>query len=318
MKRKQTTLNGRNGKHRNVQCPKCSKNIRSNNLSRHMATHNDKKTCKYCKKQIRDDQMLKHEILCKDKVDERYCNRTTGIHQHIEDDPECSSVTGFFNTFTLKINESSDYDVILNESCSAAKEKLAAYLSKHPIKAQLVITLIFYKNNSSGEREESEKAFRSVCEPLLLGDEIDKFLVRSKETIRLEIESYQRYGSGWIYDRHCASRLELAKYNPLAASGSVYIPKKLKKIRSVLNIKSSDNRCFLYCLVAKLFPHTGNNPDRCSKYRPNLDKIDMGDVEFPVKISDIKKIEKLNNISISVFQWHQETEWGEVVVPIKR
>ena len=98
---------------------------------------------------------------------------------------------------------------------------------------------------------------------------------------------------------------------------SVYIPKKLKNIRSVLNITSRDNRCFLYCLLAKLYPYTGKNSERCSKYLPHVDKINMGDVLFPVKLADINKIEKLNNLSISVFQWCQETEWAECAILLR-
>ena len=78
------------------------KNTRSDPLGRHMATHNDKMMCRYCKREIREDLLPKHEVLLKDKVDEKDCNRiTTGVHQHIEDDPDCSSVVGFFNTYTL-------------------------------------------------------------------------------------------------------------------------------------------------------------------------------------------------------------------------
>ena len=43
----------------------------------------------------------------------------------------------------------------------------------------------------------------------------------------------------------------------------------------------------------------------------------MGDVLFPVKLADINKIEKLNNLSISVFQWCQDTEWAECVIPLR-
>ena len=43
----------------------------------------------------------------------------------------------------------------------------------------------------------------------------------------------------------------------------------------------------------------------------------MGDVLFPVKLADINKIEKLNNLLISVFQWCQDTEWAECVIPLR-
>lgn len=310
--------NDSKSKHMMVECPNCSKRMRSDNLGRHVLTHNISKQCRYCKKDVRIDQISKHEILCKDKINEKDCNRKSGAC-HLDNDPDCTSVSGVFNKYKLDVEDSSDYDMILSKACEEAKPKLLSFVSKHPIKGQLLVTLIFYKDTIGGTRVDSEKTFRSHCEPLLVGDIIDDFLRRAKERIKAGIEQYERLGSGWIFDKHSSSELEIAKYKPLAASGSVYIPKKLKNIRSVLNIKSSDNRCFLYCLLAKLHPHEGNNPHRHTKYLQHADKVNMGDVEFPVKLKDIYKIEKLNNLSISVFQWHQDEEraWAETIIPLR-
>ena len=158
--------------------------MKSNKLNRHLATHNENKMCRYCKKEIREDKLEKHEVLCKDKVNEKHCNRTDGICEQVESDPDCSSVAGLFNSYTLKVDDTSDYDIILNDTCDAAKKKLVEYLIKHPVKAQIIISLVFYKNDASGERVESEKVFRSVCEPLLIGNDIGEFLTRVNETIR--------------------------------------------------------------------------------------------------------------------------------------
>ena len=225
-----------NNKNKIMDCPECQKQFRSDKLKRHLNTHNPFKDCSFCKQKFQEHKLVKHEVLCRDKVNEKHCNRTYGVHQHIENDPYCSSVTGMFNSYTLPIENSSDYDFILREICDAAKEKLENYILKHPVKAQIITSLIFNKTDASGERVESEKVFRSACEPILIGDEINGFLGRAKETIRIGIDVYQRYGSGWIFDKLCTSKLEIAKYSPLSASGSVSIPKKLKNIRSVLNI----------------------------------------------------------------------------------
>ena len=213
MKRRQDSSNVKKNKNAIVQCPTCAKAMRSDTLNRHLATHIDKMLCRYCKNEIREDKLSKHEILCKDKVNEKHCNRTEGIHEHIENDPDCSSVSGFFNLYTLEVDNSSDYDVILSQSCTSAKKKLVKHLIKYPLKAQIVISLVFYKNDPSGERVESEKVFRSACEPLLIGNEVGGFLARAKETIRIGIDTYQRFGSGWIFDKLCSSKLEIARYS---------------------------------------------------------------------------------------------------------
>ena len=163
MKRRQDSSKDKRDKHAIVQCPRCAKAMRSNKLNRHIATHIEKifnkKLCRYCKEEIREDRLSKHEILCKDKVNEKHCNRTEGVHEHLENDPDCSSVSGSFNLYTLEVENSSDYDVILNQTCTAAKKKLVQYLIKHPVKAQIVLSLVVYKNDPNGERVEYGKGF---------------------------------------------------------------------------------------------------------------------------------------------------------------
>ena len=301
-------------KHRLMECPICHKQMRSDTLKRHLPTHNPSSSCKVCKKEVRSDQLLKHELLCESKMDESLCNRYIGVHEHIDDDEYCSSVSGFFKSFELQIDNSGDYDRIILDSCTAAKSKILHFLSKHPIKTQLVITLSFYKGVYE-ETECSEKVFRSICEPLLVGDDVDEYLIRAKAYIRHGIEVYERLGSGWIFDGLKCSHLEVAKYSPLSASGRICIPKKIKNMRSVLNITSVDNKCFLYCLLAKLYPTAARNHSyRHTKYLDHVDKVKMGDVSFPVQIDDISKIEKLNGLSISVFQWCLE---DDCVLPLK-
>eukprot|EP00116_Pleurobrachia_bachei_P001524 sb/3461786/ len=270
-------------------------------------------------KAIREDRLVRHETLCQAKVDETVCDRSTGVHEHSSESlPQCTSVSGFFRSYELTVGDSVDYDQIIEDTCSAAKPIINESVRRHPIKAQLSISISFYKD-VDGQRNAAEKVFRSQCEPVIVGDNIDDFLKRASVIIRHGVEVYERYGSGWIFDGHQASKLELAKYSPLSASGFVPLPKTLRDMRSLINIQSNDNKCFLYCILAHLFP-VKINQDRRTKYLKHEDKVAMGDVQFPVKLKDIPKIEKLNNFSISVFQWcRPDFEKGETecVIPLK-
>ena len=171
---------------------------------------------------------------------------------------------------------------------------------------------MFYKK-PAGIKEYSEKVFRSICEPVLPGNDITGFFTRVKTYILARIIEYERNGSGWIFDSHKSSHLHVAKYNPLRGAGHVKIPEKVKKMKSVLNIESPDDRCFLYCLLAKLYP-VQTNPARYTKYLDHISSIDMVSVQFPVNYKQIHKVEAINNLSISVFGW--DTEEG-CAVPIK-
>ena len=311
MKRSATTsINSGKDKHRKVNCPHCGKELLSNNLKLHIKSHNIMTLCRFCKKQVRVDKLLKHETLCHDKVDETLCNRSNV--QMLKTSPTSTSVSGYFNSYKLNVEDNFDYDTIIARTLEATKSLLLQFVTEHPIKAQIVITLSFYRQITE-EREVSDKVFRSICEPLLMGDDINNFLNRAKVYIRAQIDAYERLGSGWIYDHFQCSHIEVAKYDPLSAAGTVIIPEEIKKMRSVLNINSQDNRCFIYCLIARLWPvkkHVG----RYTKYLDKVDMIKLGNVSFPVKISDIVHIEELNQLSISVFEWNVEEKSA---IPLK-
>ena len=315
---------GGDGRHLTVKCPQCSKTMRSDKLNTHMLTHSPSKPCRFCKNDFRSDKLRKHEALCQAKVDESLCDRS-GV-ERLDSEERCASVSGFFNSYQLEVEKSGDYDEVISNTCTAAKDLLNKLLKKHPIKAQIVIGLVFYRQTSGG-KVLSEKVFRSICEPLLLGDNIEDFFSRVKIYIKARIEEYERHGSGWVFEELKCSHLEVAKYTPLRGSGSVKIPRVVKNMHSVLNISSPDNKCFLYCLLTKLQENKPRpkkislkptdekkkkktekkkKPERYTTYLDHVGDINMGTVTFPVKLSDIPQIEKLNGLSISVFEWNRE------------
>eukprot|EP00116_Pleurobrachia_bachei_P001435 sb/3461697/ len=320
-------MNRSKSRHKKVKCRRCNKFVRSASINRHLLTHNIKIECPTCKRNVREDRFFNHRVLCHDHLDESLCNRVTGVHEHM-DKSDCSSVNGFFNSYELRFSSSEDYDSIFEKACSTARPIVQAAVQRHPVKCQLTVSLSFYKD-SDGQRKESEKVFRSHCEPLLVGDNVDGFFQRAQIILRHSVEVYERHGSGWNFDQHKCSKLEIAKYSPLEGSGFVAISKKLSNMRSTLNITSNDNRCFLYCILAHLFPvEKTSNPNRHTSYKKyeagnhvdkngNTRNFNMGGVKFPVQLNDIPKVERLNQLSISVFQWCEGEFGQEYVIPLK-
>ena len=75
----------------------------------------------------------------------------------------------------------------------------------------------------------------------------------------------------------------------------------------MINIQNTDdNKCFKWCLVRYLNP-ADCNPARITKANKDFaKKLDFKDIKFPVKISDIHKIEKKNSININVFGYENK------------
>ena len=72
-----------------------------------------------------------------------------------------------------------------------------------------------------------------------------------------------------------------------------------------------DNECFKQCLVRYLHP-SDHNPRRITKADKDfLKRNDFKDIEFPVKIRDILKMEKKSFIIISVFGYESNQKYCE-------
>ena len=104
--------------------------------------------------------------------------------------------------------------------------------------------------------------------------------------------------------------LEIYKVNDIQASSYIELTGKYKDNKSIINIKNNDQYCFLWCILAQLYP-VENHKDRISKYIFHLNKLNLKGLEFPMKVEDIPKFENLNNLNINVFELT-----GNVLPPI--
>ncbi|XP_011706330.1 PREDICTED: uncharacterized protein LOC105461527, partial [Wasmannia auropunctata] len=65
-------------------------------------------------------------------------------------------------------------------------------------------------------------------------------------------------------------------------------------------MQSMDNACFAWSVVAALYP-TKNHTERESSYPHYKSVLHLKDIDFPITLSQIKKFENLNAISINVY-----------------
>ena len=103
--------------------------------------------------------------------------------------------------------------------------------------------------------------------------------------------------------------LKCIRQHPLNGSSYVPTPVKLKRKRAIVNVKNTDNKCFLWSVLAYLHP-TEINTERISKYLDFENELNLKRIQFPVTRDQIKTFES-NNISINLFGYE-----GEKVVPL--
>ena len=120
-------------------------------------------------------------------------------------------------------------------------------------------------------------------------------------TLMQKLDDEQLEGSGFVLNGIVNVILEIYKVNDIQASSWVELPPKYKNSQSIINIKNDDQYCFLWCILAHLFP-VEDHKNRTSSYSMNLNKLISNGLEFPMKIKDIPKFENLNNLNVNVFE----------------
>ena len=128
--------------------------------------------------------------------------------------------------------------------------------------------------------------------------------------------SYFRNGSDWVLKEIRNIDLSVATHDATRAGSFLQLPKKIKESKTVLNIQNNDNLCALWCIIAHLFPKYRTDGRRQiipDVYEEHRNQIDTGDLQFPLRIRDIGKLERLNNISVNVYSLDHKAH----VIPIR-
>ncbi|XP_067216205.1 uncharacterized protein [Linepithema humile] len=131
------------------------------------------------------------------------------------------------------------------------------------------------------------------------------------DVIQASLEEFQERDSGWALSRILNLTINVNKLNPLRAGCHIELPRKIMLKKAVVNVKSNDNACFAWAVVAALYP-TKRNSERTIEYPHYSTVLNLCGIEFPVTLPQISKFEKLNTISVNVF-----TTQDSKIVPLR-
>lgn len=152
---------------------------------------------------------------------------------------------------------------------------------------------------------------------ICLGDDLNIFLSSLNDTITSKISAFEKKDSGWSLKNIKSIDMNVNKFNPLRGTSYIDLPSDIKLKKAVINVKNKDYFCFKCALLSALFP-VNKNADRVSSYVKHVNKLKFNGISFPLKISDIAKVEKLNDISINVFglEYNKEKRCNSIVGPL--
>ena len=167
------------------------------------------------------------------------------------------------------------------------------------IKFQLALMVQLRKDNPDGSEEYTDPVLRHKQEAILHNSEIEGALNQAFPTIQETLEKWTQRGSGWVVDRVEVLWLDIARYQPLRGGSYIPLPVAVRLKKAVVNVKNKDYHCLWWALRSALFP-ASDHVDRPSKY-PTDDGLSFEGIDAPTPISQIKRVERQNNLTINVF-----------------
>ena len=220
--------------------------------------------------------------------------------QNCEDFFDEAAVRETLKRFVLKAGKEKDPLLLLSDHKVKVTDQLRKELQKGGTEWYLSVQVQFKK-----EGKTAEPVFRAHCQIALNPDDLDEGFQKSAKKIYQSLTEYQRDGSNWILDHVINLTLNVANYKPLSGSSFLDLPSYLKNKNAIVNIKNNDQKCFLWSILAALYP-SERNPDCVSHYEKYEDSLNMTGISYPVRQTDIPKFEEQNDISINLFGFEKE------------
>ena len=122
-----------------------------------------------------------------------------------------------------------------------------------------------------------------------------------------------------MFDKNNSMKLYFYKTGDLNGSNYVGIPLRNS---AILNIGKKDENFFIWSMLAQLHPCENSYPTRVSIYKKNFNELSNQVCVFNngFKCSDSHECEKLNNLSINIFElnFNQDNDkWKPNLLPIE-
>ena len=135
--------------------------------------------------------------------------------------------------------------------------------------------------------------FHSDTYTNLESTDVKKILVQVIRTILDKIRIYQHNGSGWYFKEVVHFEIHTVNFNPMRGSSYIPLPDWISRKKAIINIRNTDDKCFLWCVLRYLNPKPKND-DRFTVLKQNENTLNTKGIKFPMKVKDITKFEALN------------------------
>ena len=221
-----------------------------------------------------------------------------------------SALRDFARVYTINGIEGIDARSFLDN----VRENITGVLRENRgTKVKLILHCYMERPSNLGETVIKQAPFHSDIHINLDGTDEDDIYIIMTERILEIMATFQSMGSGWTLYSIIKLELHTVRNNPLSGETWLPLPKELDNKKAIINMKNTDNKCFLWCVLRALNPKD-NHPERVDKtLMLKENTLNMEGIEYPVSLKDINKFENQNQtICITVFGYN-----GKSVYPLR-
>ena len=302
-------------KHTPHRCETCelefSKNCR---LQTHILNNHSPHLCDICGLETAGKNGLRKHILIKHKKQSSNLKKVNG---RVAEEDEFSSKsiiendiineeTAFNKTLltkTWRIRGSRDPLSLMNSYRKNITHYLISLLIKSPRKFYIILDITMVKKNREGSHQKVTTYFRSSAKTILRSTQINEMLEDCSKQINTAFDSFTQKGSGWILESIDYLKVLSAVYEPIRGTFYVPTPKSIVNKKAVVNIHNENEKCFEYSVIASQHYSEidAKNSSRPNQYNNWIGKYNFEGCSQPMKLEDISKFEKNNNMAINVY-----------------
>ena len=194
----------------------------------------------------------------------------------------------------------------------------ARLINQYKFKYQCVFSARFDKQDEDGLLlDETELFINLNMNYNITQSDIDNINITFP--LERQIQQQEMKDSGWRFDKLYSMTIYFYKTNDLNGSNYIKIP---LRSNAILNIENNDKYCFLWSILASLYPCNNNHPNRVSNYKQYFNELNIQDFDLTngFKCSDVHKFNELNNLSVNIFElnfYQDQNQWKHKLIPIE-
>ena len=115
--------------------------------------------------------------------------------------------------------------------------------------------------------------------------------------------------------------MKISFYKTVELDGTSYVKIPLRS-NTILNVQNIDKYCFIWSILASLYPCENTHPSRVNNYLQYLSELNFQKFDFTngFKCSDVHRFDELNNLSVNIYElnFYQDGDnWQHNLIPIE-